>query len=211
MNGRPEEGVCVLLRRERAQLRVVAGQRLAVLADPQEPLLGQAPALVARHRPEPDVVFLGSGEVDPVRPRLAGRHHHQVDLRPAHQPDGGLVAALVDDRIDQAERGERLDQVLWPVGLGQDVEVADRLLPAAERAGRLHRDDAGRPRQGVDHRGQVLLGGVESHPVEPIVQLGDALEDERLGLGTTCRAGPEGGRPRRPSAGLRRSGHRARR
>ena len=55
-----EEGVRLRLGRERPQLGVVAGQRLAVLADPQEALLGQAPALVAGHRPEPDVVLLGA-------------------------------------------------------------------------------------------------------------------------------------------------------
>ena len=99
-----EERVRLGLGGEGAQLGGVAGQRLAVLADPQEALLGQAPAAVARHRPEPDVVLLGAGEVDPVGPGLAGRHHHQVDLRSAHQPDRGLVAALVDDRIDEPER-----------------------------------------------------------------------------------------------------------
>ena len=55
-----EERVRLRLGRERAQLGGVAGQRLAVLADPQEALLGQAPAAVAGHRPEPDVVLLGA-------------------------------------------------------------------------------------------------------------------------------------------------------
>ena len=45
-----EERVGLGLGGERAQLGVGAGQRLAVLADPQEALLGQAPALVAGHR-----------------------------------------------------------------------------------------------------------------------------------------------------------------
>ena len=68
-----EERVRLGLGGERPQLGGVAGQRLAVLADPQEALLGQAPALVAGHRPQPDVVLLGAGEVDPVgaRPRPA--------------------------------------------------------------------------------------------------------------------------------------------
>ena len=47
-------------------------------------------------------------------------------------------------RVDQPERGERLDQRGRLVGLGEQVEVADRLLPSAERAGRLDRADAGR-------------------------------------------------------------------
>ena len=64
-----EERVRLGLGRERAELGGVAGQRLAVLADPQEPLLREAPALVAGHRPQPDVVLLGAGEVDAVRAR----------------------------------------------------------------------------------------------------------------------------------------------
>ena len=55
-----EEGVRLGLGGEGPQLGGVAGQRLAVLADAQEALLGQAPALVAGHRPEPDVVLLGA-------------------------------------------------------------------------------------------------------------------------------------------------------
>ena len=61
-----EEVVGLRLGGEGAQLGGVPGQRLAVLAEAQEALLGQAPALVAGHRPQPDVVLLGSGEVDPI-------------------------------------------------------------------------------------------------------------------------------------------------
>ena len=50
----------------------------------------------------PDVVLLRAREVDEVRPRLAGRHHHQVDLRAADQPDRRLVAALLDHLVDDA-------------------------------------------------------------------------------------------------------------
>ena len=45
-----EEGVGLRLGRERPQLGGGAGQRLAVLADAQEALLGQAPAAVAGDR-----------------------------------------------------------------------------------------------------------------------------------------------------------------
>ena len=56
--GQAEEGVRLCLRAERAQLGVRAGQRLAVVADAQEALLGQAPALVAGALAQPDVVLL---------------------------------------------------------------------------------------------------------------------------------------------------------
>ena len=69
------------------------------------------------------------------------------------------------------------------VGLGQDVEVADGLLAAAEGAGRLHRPDAGRRAETVDQGRHDLFRPVQPHPVEPVVEPGDALEHERLGPG----------------------------
>ncbi len=71
MNGRPEERVGLGLGRERPQLGGVAGQRLALLVDAQEALLGEAPAVVTGHRPQSDVVLLGAREVDAVRAGLA--------------------------------------------------------------------------------------------------------------------------------------------
>ena len=180
MNGSPRKAYASASVAERPQLGVGAGQRLAVIADPEEALLRQAPALVPGHRPEPDVVLLGPGEMDAIRAGLAGRHDHQVDLRSAHQPDGRLVAATIDDRVDEPERGERVDQRRGLVRLGQQVEVADGLAAAAERAGRLDRMDAGRRRQDVDQPVDQRLGRAEEHPVEPIVELGDPLEDEHL-------------------------------
>ena len=97
-----EEGVGLGLGGERAELGLGTGERLAVLADPQEPLLGQAPALVAGHRPQPDVVLLRAGEMDPVRPGCFGRHGHQVHLGPAEQADRRFGAALVDHVVDHA-------------------------------------------------------------------------------------------------------------
>ena len=68
-----EERVGLGLGGEGPQLGGVAGQRLAVLADAQEALLGQAPALVAGHRPQADVVLLRAREMDRGRcpPRRA--------------------------------------------------------------------------------------------------------------------------------------------
>src|SRR4051812_17074811 len=42
--------------------------------------------------------------------------------------------------------------------------------------------DARQRGQRVDEGGDVLLGGVEAHPVEAVVELVDPLEDQRLGL-----------------------------
>ena len=80
-----EEGVRLGLGLERPQFGRVAGQGLAVLADPQEALLGQAPALVAGHRAEADVVLLGAREMDAVGPALrrAARSSGPPAVRPA--------------------------------------------------------------------------------------------------------------------------------
>ena len=56
---------------ERPEVGGVAGQRLAVLVDPDEALLGQAPAAVAGDAAEPDVVVGRAREVDEVGARLA--------------------------------------------------------------------------------------------------------------------------------------------
>ena len=160
MNGQAEEGVRLRLRGEGPELGGVPGERLAILADPQEPLLGQAPALVAGPLAEADVVLLGPREVDPVRAGLAGRHDHEVGLRAAQQADRRLVAALVDDVVDHPEGREPLDEARAVVGLGEDVEVADAspggagTTPRARSIGRRARRSAppsgrgGSPRPG---------------------------------------------------------------
>jgi hypothetical protein len=122
-----EERVRLGLGRERLQLRVRAGERLAVLADLQEAVLRQAPALVAGDRPEADVVLLRAREVDEVRPGLAGWHRHEVDLRAAEHPDRRLVATAADDLVGDAEVREPFHQRPGVVGFREQVDVADRL------------------------------------------------------------------------------------
>ena len=109
MNGRSEERVDLLLGREGPELGGRAGDRLAVLADSQEPLLGQAPATVAGPLAETNVVGLRAREVDEVGPGGARHHPHQVDLRPAGDVDRGLLEALVEHRCDRGEGGEPAD------------------------------------------------------------------------------------------------------
>ena len=178
-----EERVRLFLGCERAELGGLAGERLAVLVDPQEAFLGQAPAAVAGALTQPDVVLLRAGEVDPVRACLAGRHHHQVHLGAAHQPDGGLVRATIEDRIHEAEPGERVDERRRLVGLGKEIEIADRFPPAAIRARGFDAPDAWRRSERFDQPVGQLLGPVKQHPIEPVIELGDPLEDERLGPG----------------------------
>ena len=99
----------------------------------------------------------------------------------AHQPDGRLVAALVDDLVDDPERREAPDQGPGVVGLGEEVEVADRLPLAAERAGRLDAAEPGRVGERRDHVLDLLLRAVQEHPPRRRFEPVDPLEDERLG------------------------------
>ena len=80
--------------------------------------------------------------LDPVKwmryvPASPGGMTIRSTCGPRMQPDRRLVAALVDDVVDDAERGEPPDQAGRVVGLGEEVQVADRLALAPERAGRL--------------------------------------------------------------------------
>ena len=179
--GQTEERVRLLLGPEGPELGVIVGHGLAVLADAQEALLGQAPTLVAGALAKADVVFLGSGEVDAVRARGARRHDHQVDLRTAEDLHRGLVAALVEHLVDQAERRESLDETGAIIGLGQEVEVADRVAAAAERPGRLDGCDAGCVREGLDDAEDRRLGPVQVHAARGALEAADALEDQLLG------------------------------
>ena len=144
-----EERIRLLLRGEGPQLGGGTGERLAILADAQEALLGQAPALVAGALADPDVVLLRPREVDAIGAGRAGRHDHEVDLRAAQEPHGRLVAALVEHLIHDPERREALDEPGPVVGLGEQVEVADRFATATEGAGGLDRPQAGRLGQGL--------------------------------------------------------------
>ena len=111
-------------------------------------------------------MLLGAGEVDEVRAGLAGRHDHQVDLRAAQEPDGGLVAALVHDVVDDAEareprrsgsprrRSRRAGRGRRSISLRRRNEPAGSSAADARRAGRGPRSMSS----------TQLLGLVEQHP-----------------------------------------------
>src|SRR5439155_683312 len=173
----------LLLRGEDAELTAfVRGDDLAGLVDPGEAVLAQAPALVAGHRPEPDVVLLRAGEVDEVGAGLARAHDHEVDLwAAATEADRRLVQAAADDRLDRGQTAEHLDDVVRVVGLRQEIEVTDRFPPPAVRAG-------GHDASQVEHVEEAFrdlvnehLGLVEEQPPLAALEPGDALEDQLLG------------------------------
>ena len=181
MNGEVEEGVRGGLVGKGPQVGGLALERLPVVVDPDEPLLGQAPAAVAGDAAQRDVVVRGPGEVDEVRAGLAGRHDHQVHLRAAQQLDRGLRVPGAQHPLDDAEPGEPRDDGVGVVGLDEQVEVADRLAPPAQRA-RL--DDPPNPGRALELRDEVVgdrLRAIEQQPLRPRLELLDALEDPLLG------------------------------
>ena len=142
--GQVEEPVHLGLGGEGPQLGRGPGRDLALVVEAGEALLRQAPAAVAGDPAEADVVLLAAGEVDEVRPGLARRHRHEVDLRPAGQPHGGLVWPGPDDGLDRGQSREAGDDGRRVVGLDEQVEVADGLAAATEGTGGHDRADARR-------------------------------------------------------------------
>ena len=123
------------------------------------------------------------GEVDPVRPRRAGRHDHQVDLRAAQEADGGLVPALADDLVDDPEGREPLDE-RRPVGSSRRGGPGRRSTPGGagttRPARRGRRRGRSRPARRSARR-RVSAARWRSIRSDAAFEPGDALEDELLG------------------------------
>ena len=160
----PEEAVRAGLVLERPELGGVALEWPAVLVDPEIALLAQRPAAITGDPAEPDVVVRGPGEVDEVRPGLAGRHDHQVDLRAAEDRDRRLRGAGAEDLVDDAQVGEPVDDRRRVRGLDEQVEVADRLAAAAERSRLDDPRHAGDAAQLLDEVVARRLRPVDQHP-----------------------------------------------
>ncbi len=155
-------------------------QQLAGLDD-LEALLRQRPAAVQGHAAQRDVVLLAAGEVDEVRAPRLRRANHQVDARAVGHQDARLVGAGRDDLVDLAQLVERGDHRRWVVDRGEQVEVADRRPPSAERAGHLDAPDAACLAEALDQPGHKRVGVMNQHPVVDASHPRDAVEDVRLG------------------------------
>ena len=117
-----QKSVRLFLCRKGAKLGRLARLRrggLDAVPESEITLLRETPAAIASHPPQPHVVLLRAGEVDQIRARLARRHDHQVDLRPAQQSDGSLMRPLCQHRLDRSERGEPFDKLRRSIRLGQ--------------------------------------------------------------------------------------------
>ena len=202
--GEAQEAVHARLVGEGPQLGVRAGRGLAVGTEPHEAPLRQAPAAVARDRPQRDVVRRRAREVDEVRARLTGRHDHEVHLGPAEQRHARLRAAGAEHAVHDAEAREAGDDSLRIVRLDEQVQVADRLAPTAEGP---RRDDAADARDVGQLRREVVgerLRPVDEHPSRPGLDLPDAVEDPLLGPGRDAAQAAKPARLRRVAQVLER-------
>ena len=101
---------------------------------------------------------------------------------PREQAHRRLVRRRRREPARPTQGREPLDQRGRVVGLGQQVEVADRLAPSAERAGRLDPSHAGRSstaRPGADRRSPRPRPGASARPV---LERRDPGQDRLLGL-----------------------------
>src|SRR5262249_12222163 len=122
-------------------------------------------------------------EVDEVRSRLAWSHDHEVDLRtPAAEANRRLVQPAPEHGLDRWQPAERVDDVVRGVRLGEEVEVADRLLATPVGAGRDDPLDVEHAQQSVADLVDQDLGLVQEQPTLAPLEPGDALEDQELGL-----------------------------
>ena len=101
---------------------------------------------------------LGAGEVDQGRAVAFLPDHAQIDLQPALQDDGRPGRPLGQHMLHFLVFHEAVGGSLAVGADRQDVEIAHRLLAAAEAAGHDDRADAGNPFQMSLQRGGEVLG-----------------------------------------------------
>src|SRR5581483_4885147 len=94
---------------------------------------------------------LRAGEVLPGGTELLGRDGAAVDLH-AVDDDAALGVAAQQDALDLGQRGEADQRVARRGGGDEQVEVADRVTPAAERPGDLGALRGGQRTQSSEQR-----------------------------------------------------------
>ena len=182
--GQVQEGVDLGLGGEGAPIGGRALQRTAIFSKPDEAVLREAPAAVARQAAEADVVGGRAREMHEVGADLAWWHDHQVDLGAAAQLDGRPLRPTAQDLADTGHGGEAPDQLTACIGLRQQVEIADRLTPAAEGAGWDEGAQAIRPDKGAHDGAQSSGRLAEPHADAPLAEAGQGVEDALLRLRT---------------------------
>ena len=98
----------------------------------REAVFIERPSAIQRTAAEADIVFLASGEIDERKGELLGLNHPKVALDTILETDARLGRTMDNHLLDQRMMDEKLRDLLGLFGRDQDVEIADRLLAAAE-------------------------------------------------------------------------------
>ncbi len=117
------------------ELLLVARREDLARLDVLDAVLGDREAAADRVLPQRDVVRLRAREVLEQIAVAIRRDDAQVEPEPVVRDDRGLRLALRLDLGDPVQAREVVRQRDGIVGCGDDVEIANRLCPAADRAG----------------------------------------------------------------------------
>ena len=148
--------------------------------DRREAVLGQAQALVAGALAQRHVVRLRAGEVLQQRAPLRRVDHAQVYLHAVVQHDRRLGVAECDHVLHARVPGEALEQRAWVVRRRHEVDVADDLLAATQRAGNLGLATARLGAQRLDQHLRTIERVVEQDHVLARTAAGVERVEDRL-------------------------------
>ena len=168
----------------------LAGHALAT-GIAEDAVLGDLEPLPHGHLADADIVLLGAGEVDERGAEGLGLDHAQVDLDPFAKPRRSLGASSLQHLRDLGQARERVHDLLGLRGGDEDVDVADRFLPAADRSGQTELLDL---RHALERPVELFGHGQrapERHALLALLDHRDALEDVGLGLGLDARQSAE--------------------
>ena len=127
-------------------------------------------------------MHLAAGEVLEGRSVAGAGEETDVDLEIVAEGEGDFVLAFGDELVDEGEGRDVLDGCRDDVGFacgsgGEEVEVADGLAAAAERAGGDDLVDAREGADEIDDGVGVLLGFVDAEAAGVLAVVFDAFEE----------------------------------
>src|SRR5438132_1339235 len=171
-----ERGVYVLLRQRGDLLTTLLG------TDAVQPVLVEEKLSAQGQAAQPHVVLLRTGEIEKRRPERPGRHYPQVDLQSTVDDDRALRFASREHALDAGGPGEDLEDRRCVVARDDDVDVADRLLVAAQAPRDRELLDAGLGSQVIGHRRRGRARLMQERSAGALLQRGDRSEDVLFGL-----------------------------
>ena len=122
-----------------------------------------------------------AGEMDEVRPPRRRRADHQVDLGTLAQHDARFVGPGCEDSVDARNATQPREELRGVVDGGEQIDVADRRAPAAQRPGGFDPEHArGLPQPRYQTRDQ-LIGVVQQQARAAVIDTRDPLQDALLG------------------------------